>query len=476
MRPHVLTIEAMGPYAGEVRVDFDELAHEGLFLIHGPTGSGKTSLLDALCFALYGEVPGARGDRGLRSDHAARESTPRVTLEFSAQGGRYRVAREPHHEAAKKRGGGTTTRHPTATLVRIDAGHMGTLATKPSEVRDEVRQLIGLTPTQFQQVILLPQGQFEEVLRGKPETREALLKTLFHTVGFESLTQWLADEARTKRAQVVEQQRRLHVLAEEAARRSADLVDPGPADVDDPLFEPGAAGTPDQAGLDRLAERAAEALAAADLVLEGADHALRAAGATLEQDASVAERWDRRRAGEQERARLLAQDSEIARARIALARAEQAEQLRPSLHEVTRRTAALRQAEKEAQRDRGRAVSTVGQLARPIRAVTALDLDTPPDGRRITVARRAIAAELATLDALAETVAVAERARTAARKHRTAEAEATRDISLKARELVEERAAVAAITEELSAAVTARDRLPGLAAAASAAEAGAGAA
>ncbi|WP_371748973.1 AAA family ATPase [Aquihabitans sp. G128] len=76
----------MGPYAGEARVDFDELAHEGLFLIHGPTGSGKTSLLDALCFALYGEVPGQRGDRGLRSDHAARDATPSVTLEVHGPG------------------------------------------------------------------------------------------------------------------------------------------------------------------------------------------------------------------------------------------------------------------------------------------------------------------------------------------------------------------------------------------------------
>ncbi|MBX3287679.1 MAG: SMC family ATPase, partial [Actinobacteria bacterium] len=229
MRPHRLTIEAVGPYAGTEVVAFDDLAQEGLFLIHGPTGSGKTFLFDALCFALYGEVPGARGDRGLVSHHAPAGATPRVTLEFTAQGGRYRVVREPYHERAKKRGTGTTPCAPTATLVRLDAGHEATLATKPVEVRAEVARLVGLTATQFQQVILLPQGQFEAVLRGRPETREALLEALFHTTGFEDLTDWLQQEARAKRHLVAEGQRRLAILAEEARRRAAEV---GPVEPD----------------------------------------------------------------------------------------------------------------------------------------------------------------------------------------------------------------------------------------------------
>lgn len=85
MRPHLLTIEAMGPYAGTESGGVDDLAAEGLFLIHGPTGSGRTFLFDALCFALYGEVPGARGDRGLVSHHTPAGATPRVSLEFAAR-------------------------------------------------------------------------------------------------------------------------------------------------------------------------------------------------------------------------------------------------------------------------------------------------------------------------------------------------------------------------------------------------------
>ena len=91
MRPHLLTIEAFGPYADPVRIAFDALSREGLFLIHGRTGAGKTFLLDALCFALYGEVSGDRNVKGLRSDHAPPGAVPRVGLEFSSGEARYRV-------------------------------------------------------------------------------------------------------------------------------------------------------------------------------------------------------------------------------------------------------------------------------------------------------------------------------------------------------------------------------------------------
>ena len=91
MKPHHLVIEAFGPYAERVAIDFDALSDEGLFLIHGSTGAGKTFLLDAMSFALYGEVSGERGVKGLRSDHASPQAVPRVELDFSAGGARYRV-------------------------------------------------------------------------------------------------------------------------------------------------------------------------------------------------------------------------------------------------------------------------------------------------------------------------------------------------------------------------------------------------
>ena len=475
MRPHVLTIAAMGPYAHEVIVDFDELAHEGLFLIHGPTGSGKTSLLDALCFALYGEVPGDRGDRTLKSDHAPSDATPRVSLEFTAHGGRYLVIREPYHEAAKKRGTGTTTRNPTATLARLDAGHESTIATRPSEVKEEVRRLVGLTSTQFQQVILLPQGEFEAVLRGKPETREALLKTLFHTVGFEQLTDWLADQARDLRTRVAEERRRLAILADEARRRGADLSLPAPSgtgldgeddvngDGAQPLFAATDTGVPDQSGLDRLAERAEQALQATDATLATADGDLLDSQATLDQLTSVTERWERRGRATVERECLQAAAAAIESSRGTLRRAEQADQIRPSLDEVATRAKAFRHAEAASHRELAHAEEARSSEDRAIGAVADLDLTALPPGPAVSAARHGIAVDLAGLEALRSTVEQATTARSAASGHRAEEARATQGVTAAAEELGALRTDVTTVGTEIAAAATARDRLDGLA-------------
>ena len=158
MKPHRLTFCALGPYADEVEIDFDPLVEEGLFLIHGPTGAGKTFLLDALCFALYGVVPGDRGTHTVRSDHAALDVSPWAELEFTSQGTRWRVRRSPEHERAKKRGEGVTGVPASATLERHAGNEWRAVAAKTREVNSEVNGLLGLTAQQFQQVILLPQG------------------------------------------------------------------------------------------------------------------------------------------------------------------------------------------------------------------------------------------------------------------------------------------------------------------------------
>src|SRR4029079_8137401 len=117
MRLHRWRVEAFGPFAGVEEVDFDDLA--GLFLLHGPTGAGKSSVLDAVCFALYGQLPGARAARRphLRSDHAAADAAPRVVLEVTIGGRRLEVTRSPEWQRPKKRG----TRTPRAAD-RTDGG------------------------------------------------------------------------------------------------------------------------------------------------------------------------------------------------------------------------------------------------------------------------------------------------------------------------------------------------------------------
>ena len=182
MRPLHLTVHAFGPYAGTESVDFRSLNDEGLFLIHGRTGAGKTFLLDAFTFALFGEVAGARRTASLRSDFADRDAEPSVRLEFEAQGATWLIERVPRHERARRRGGdGVVDKGATASLARLIGADWEPVASGIHDVGAKVAELVGLTVKQFQQVIVLPQGNFEEVLRANSDKREELLKTLFET-------------------------------------------------------------------------------------------------------------------------------------------------------------------------------------------------------------------------------------------------------------------------------------------------------
>src|SRR5688572_20539450 len=172
MRLHRLWVTAFGPFAGMETVDFDELSTAGLFLFTGPTGAGKTSVLDAVCFALYGQVPGTRaGTRSLRSDHAPEGAAPRVVLEVTLRGRRFRLTRSPAWERPKLRGTGTVTQQAKVHLEEHTGGGWTTLSTRLDETGDLVGALLGLKLAQFCQVVLLPQGQFAEFLRADAEKR-----------------------------------------------------------------------------------------------------------------------------------------------------------------------------------------------------------------------------------------------------------------------------------------------------------------
>ena len=120
-----MVVEAFGPFAGRVEVDLDTVGAGGIFLVHGPTGAGKTSLLDAICFALYAGVPGSRpSGRSLRSDHAERAKVPSVELEFTAAGRRFRLRRSPEHQRPKRRGSGETTVPATVTMDELSLIHI----------------------------------------------------------------------------------------------------------------------------------------------------------------------------------------------------------------------------------------------------------------------------------------------------------------------------------------------------------------
>jgi exonuclease SbcC len=195
---HRLAITAFGPFAGSQEVDLDALASSGLFLIHGPTGAGKTSILDAICFALYAAVPGARaGTRSrLRSDHAAEGVIPEVTLEFTASTRRMRVCRSPEFTRPKKRGMGQTTVPAKVVLEELVGAGWLNRGTRNDEVAMVLRELLGMGLEQFIKVVLLPQGDFAAFLRASPEERRSVLEKLFDTQRFTDVETWLAERRR----------------------------------------------------------------------------------------------------------------------------------------------------------------------------------------------------------------------------------------------------------------------------------------
>lgn len=356
MKPHRLSFCALGPYAGKVEVDFDPLFEEGLFLIHGPTGAGKTFLLDALCFALYGDVPGERGRHTLRSDHAPLNASPWAELEFTSQGIRWRINRSPEHETAKTRGEGTTRRAAKATLERNQGGKWRAVAQKTREVNEEITRLLGLSAQQFQQVILLPQGRFEKVLRSNSEDREKLLRTLFDTLLYKSASDWLDDEARRLRDSASEQERELANLRRQAAERwqsvNPDMaVGPTSAgEVDSQEYPPA-----DQRALDGLVERAKQQSEDAATEAAAANAAFQAAQTHKDTIDRISMNWDRRAQLCERRDDLAKELPEIDADRETLRLAVAAESLRQILadkhrhrtglercsHLVTKKTAAV---------------------------------------------------------------------------------------------------------------------------------------
>ena len=198
MRLHRLAIRAFGPFAGSEEVDLDAVASSGLFLIHGPTGAGKTSILDAICFALYAAVPGARaGARAsLRSDHAAQDVIPEVTLEFTASGRRLSVRRSAEFCRTKKRGIGQTTVPAKVVLQELVGAGWVNRGTRNDEVAMVLKDVLGMGLEQFIKVVLLPQGDFAAFLRASPEERRSVLEKLFDTQRFTDIETWLSERRR----------------------------------------------------------------------------------------------------------------------------------------------------------------------------------------------------------------------------------------------------------------------------------------
>jgi exonuclease SbcC len=235
VRIHRLEISAFGPFAGTETIDFDRLSAHGLFLLNGATGAGKTSVLDAICFALYGSVPGARQDGNrLRSDHADVAAEPRVTCEFSAKGRQFEVSRSPAWNKPSARGKNGFTEQKANTLLRerVD-GQWIEKSGRNDEAGAEITDVLGMDRDQFTRVVMLPQGDFAAFLRSKPTDRLELLQSLFGTQRFEAVEQELARKAADARAEVATLNGQLELLLAQA-RSEAGAPEPGLSVTDAP--------------------------------------------------------------------------------------------------------------------------------------------------------------------------------------------------------------------------------------------------
>lgn len=222
MRPTRLTISAFGPYAGSVTLELSRLGGRGLYLITGDTGAGKTTIFDAVTFALYGEPSGSqRSADMLRSKYAAPETPTFVELEFQYQGEAYTVRRNPAYQRPAKRGGGWTEEKAEATLSYPD-GH---IVTKYGAVTRAVTELIGLDREQFCQIAMIAQGDFLRLLLAGTAQRMEIFREIFHTGCYQQLQDRLRADANDLKNQCEERLR--------ALRQYLDGVD---CPQDDPLY------------------------------------------------------------------------------------------------------------------------------------------------------------------------------------------------------------------------------------------------
>ncbi|CDD35651.1 exonuclease SbcCD C subunit [Roseburia sp. CAG:309] len=193
MRPLHLTMTAFGPYADTKKLDMEKLGKAGLYLITGDTGAGKTTVFDAICYALYGRPSGEnREEWMLRSTYADSDTKTEVRLSFSHRGQTYEVARNPEYERKKQRGEGLTIEKANAELYLPD----GVVISGKKEVTSAVEELLGVDREQFTQIAMLAQGDFLKLLIAPTSERQEIFRRLFQTERFLNLQKKLAGEAR----------------------------------------------------------------------------------------------------------------------------------------------------------------------------------------------------------------------------------------------------------------------------------------
>jgi exonuclease SbcC len=310
MRITRLTLAGFGPYKNEQFVDFDRFADDGIFLITGKTGAGKSSILDAICYALYASVPRYdQTQQHLRSDHCDVDDPTFVELEFTINGVSYRVRRSPEFERPKQRGTGTTKQAATAELSENTGEGWRGLSARAVDVGRDLDRILGLSKDQFLQVILLAQNRFQKFLKSSNDERQSVLRTLFGTRRFERIESMLTERRKALEAQLDAINTSLRQRAEQAAA----LLD----DADVPAHP-----VPEWFGELRVTLDAQLAVASASA--STADAAATAAELEHRRLVDTRRLQDRRAAGEMALQTLAAQQSAIDAERSVLADAQRA--------------------------------------------------------------------------------------------------------------------------------------------------------
>ena len=333
-----LRIAGFGPYKNEQVIDFERFDADGIFLITGKTGAGKSSILDAVCFALYGSVPRYEGTESqLRSDHCEPDDPTFVELEFALHENDYRIYRTPRYEKNKKRGPGTTMSPPDARLDIRDLHDdrdtpegWRSVATRPVDVGHELSRILPLKQDQFLQVILLAQNRFQRFLLAKTDDRRGVLRTLFGTARFEQLELGLISRRKSLDDALESVRQRLASLAATASRHLQREDLPGD-DSDD------APGSRDRAWFDGALAELDELLAEASAGAERATSALELAAADVQAQEDLRSRQDRRNEAHSALAVLEARQVTVALDRAAVLAANRASRVWPALR--TRREA-----------------------------------------------------------------------------------------------------------------------------------------
>ncbi len=335
MKPLRLTMQAFGPYAGTESIDFTRLGEAPLFLISGPTGAGKTSILDGICFALYGDSSGGlRGGRSLRSDFADPKTSTQVTFSFALGGKEFRVQRSPIQELPKQRGEGFTTKQPEAHLWD---GTDRLLESKVTDVTARVTELLGFKDDQFRQVVLLPQGEFQRFLLAKPSERESILAVLFQTHLYRRIEDGLKERAKDLGTKFQDFETRRKAILEMANCAAAEDVAARLATQADQI-----------AALGQAAAEASKAVQSADSALADCTHRQR-----LFDELTAA-----RKALADQQARLEA----VAATEATLAAAARADAVWPALEDLAARAKERREITLRNEADRKRTASALVAL------------------------------------------------------------------------------------------------------------------